>query len=100
MKAFKFRHRVTRTRVKVGKLPEFERLQRPLWIRRVLVRAQEGQYGRRKRGRFSYGLGLSTRVREGNAHREQRWAFVGGRPEVPVAEWEHDHPSPAADARV
>jgi len=43
MKAFKLRHRVTRTRVKVGKLPEFERLQRPLWIRRVLVRAQEGQ---------------------------------------------------------
>ena len=43
MKASKLRHRVTRTRVKVGKLPEFERLQRPLWIRRVLVRAQEGQ---------------------------------------------------------
>ena len=45
MKAGKLRHRVTRTRVKVGKLPEFERLQRPLWIRRVLVRAQEGQLG-------------------------------------------------------
>jgi hypothetical protein len=27
-----------------------------LWIRRVLVRAQEGQYGRRKRGRFYFGL--------------------------------------------
>ena len=43
MKAGKLRHRVARTCVKVGKLPEFERLQWPLWIRRVLVRAQEGQ---------------------------------------------------------
>jgi hypothetical protein len=43
MKPLKLRHRVTRTRVKGGKLPEFGALQRPLWIRRVLVRAQEGQ---------------------------------------------------------
>ena len=43
MKIFKLRQRVTRTRVNGGKLPEFERLRRPLWIRRVLVRAQEGQ---------------------------------------------------------
>jgi hypothetical protein len=43
MKPLKFQHRVTRTRVKGGKLPELEWLQRPLWIRRVLVRAQEGQ---------------------------------------------------------
>jgi len=43
MKAGKFRHRVARTRVKGGKLPELGWLQRPLWIRRVLVRAQEGQ---------------------------------------------------------
>ena len=43
MKALRLRQRVTRSRVKVGKLPEFERLQRPLWIGRVLVRAQEGQ---------------------------------------------------------
>jgi hypothetical protein len=43
MKAGKFRHRVTRTRVNGCKLPEFGRLQRRLWIRRVLVRAQEGR---------------------------------------------------------
>jgi hypothetical protein len=43
MKAGKFQHRVARTRVNRFKLPELEWLQRPLWIRRVLVRAQEGQ---------------------------------------------------------
>ena len=56
----KLQHRVTRTRVKGSKLLEFGPFQRSLWIRRVLVhpkrwpsaRAQEGQYGRRKRGRF------------------------------------------------
>ena len=52
MKASKLQHRVTRARVKVRKLLEFRRLERPLWIRRVLVdpnrspaaRAQEGQF--------------------------------------------------------
>src|SRR5687767_10767375 len=44
MKAGKLRQRVTRTRVNGGRLPEFGRLQGPLWIRRVLVRAQEGQW--------------------------------------------------------
>ena len=50
MKPLKFQHRVTRTRVNGCKLPELRQLQRPLWIRRVLVglrppaaRAQEGQ---------------------------------------------------------
>ena len=43
MKLNKLQHRVTRTRVKGSKLLEFGWLQRPLWIRRVLVRAQEGQ---------------------------------------------------------
>src|SRR5262245_49544591 len=38
IKASKLQHRVTRTRVKDSKLLEFRRLQRPLWIRRVLVR--------------------------------------------------------------
>src|SRR5687767_6284969 len=52
MKPSKLQHRVTRTRVKGSKLPEFGWLWRPLWIRRVLVRAQEGQYGRKVRGRF------------------------------------------------
>jgi hypothetical protein len=42
MKAGKFQHRVARTRVDGCKLPELGWLQRPLWIRRVLVRAQEG----------------------------------------------------------
>jgi hypothetical protein len=37
----KFQHRMTRTRVNGGKLPEFGWLPWPLWIRRVLVRAQE-----------------------------------------------------------
>jgi hypothetical protein len=41
--SLKFRQRVTRTRGNGGKLPDFEWLQRSLWIRRVLVRAQEGQ---------------------------------------------------------
>jgi hypothetical protein len=35
--------RVARTRVYGCKLLEFRVFQRPLWIRRVLVRAQEGQ---------------------------------------------------------
>jgi hypothetical protein len=35
------RSRGTRTRVDANKLLEFRRLHRPLWIRRVLVRAQE-----------------------------------------------------------
>jgi hypothetical protein len=43
MRLGKLRQRVTRTRGNGYKLPEFRRLQRPLWIRRVLVRAQEGQ---------------------------------------------------------
>src|SRR5262245_14735400 len=42
-KAVKPRHRVTRSRVSACKLAEFGELQWPLWIRRVLVRAQEGQ---------------------------------------------------------
>jgi len=37
MKPSKLQHRVTRTRVKGSKLLEFGWLQRPLWIRRVLV---------------------------------------------------------------
>jgi hypothetical protein len=43
MQAGKLQRRVTRTRVNGCKLLEFRRLTRPLWIRRVLVRAQEGQ---------------------------------------------------------
>jgi hypothetical protein len=43
MKTAKLQHRVTRTRVKCCKLLEFMGLQRPLWMRGVLVRAQEGQ---------------------------------------------------------
>ena len=43
MKPSKLQHRVTRAREKVSKLLELGRLQWPLWIRRVLVRAQEGQ---------------------------------------------------------
>jgi hypothetical protein len=50
MKPSKLQHRVTRTRVKGSKLPEFEVFYCPLWISRVLVdpnrspsaRAQEG----------------------------------------------------------
>ena len=48
MKAGKFQHRVARTRVNGCKLPELGWLQRPLWIRRVLVRAQEGQLEARR----------------------------------------------------
>jgi hypothetical protein len=43
IQASKLQHRVTRARVKGSNLLEFSRLQRSLWIRRVLVRAQEGQ---------------------------------------------------------
>jgi hypothetical protein len=43
MKVVKRQQRVTRTRVYATKLLELRRFQRPLWIRRVLVRAQEGQ---------------------------------------------------------
>ena len=43
MKPNKLQHRVTRTRVKGCKLLEFGVFYCPLWIRRVLVRAQEGQ---------------------------------------------------------
>jgi hypothetical protein len=39
----KLQHRVPRARVTGSKLLEFGRLPRPLWIRRVLVRAWEGQ---------------------------------------------------------
>jgi hypothetical protein len=58
MKASKLQHRVTRTRVNGGKLLEFPRLLPPLWIRRVLVRAQEGQWPVREHRPFSLGLGL------------------------------------------
>jgi hypothetical protein len=44
IQAVKRQHRVTRTRVNGGKLRAFRRLPRPVWIRRVLVRAQEGQW--------------------------------------------------------
>jgi hypothetical protein len=43
IQASKLQHRVTRTREKVSKLLEIGCVPRPLWIRRVLVRAQEGQ---------------------------------------------------------
>ena len=43
MKPSKLQHRVTRTRVKVSKLLELGVFYCALWIRRVLVRAQEGQ---------------------------------------------------------
>ena len=43
MKALKVQHRLTRTCVKGCKLLELEVFQCRLWIRRVLVRAQEGQ---------------------------------------------------------
>src|SRR5688572_16362153 len=49
---------------------------RGLWIRRVLVRAQEGQYGRRKRGRFLLGgSGWRLELRRGNA--KVRFRFSG-----------------------
>jgi hypothetical protein len=43
MEAGKLRQRVPRTRVNGSKLLELRLLQRSLWIRGVLVRAQEGQ---------------------------------------------------------
>jgi hypothetical protein len=58
-------------------LLEFRQLPRPLWIRRVLVRAQEGQYGRRMRGRFCCGLvlralrALRIEPRRGNQARQR-----------------------------
>src|SRR6266702_3311450 len=41
--ASQLQQRVTRARVEYCKLLEFDRLSGTLWIRRVLVRAQEGQ---------------------------------------------------------
>jgi hypothetical protein len=58
MKPSKLQHRVTRTRVKVSKLLEFGVFYCPLWIRRVLVRAQEGQWLPRQREPFLLGLVL------------------------------------------
>ncbi len=49
-----------------SKLSEYPAQAGGLWIRRVLVRAQEGQYGRRKRGRFYCGLGLRREPRQCN----------------------------------
>ena len=43
MERSKLQHRVTRTRLNGSKLLEFGVFYCPLWIRRVLVRAQEGQ---------------------------------------------------------
>src|SRR5215204_2827568 len=85
MKPGKLQHPVTRTRVKVSKLLELGVFQCPLWIRRVLVhpdrwpsaRAQEGQYGRRKRGRFYCGLGLAVRAQEGQL--KARWLLTSQR---------------------
>jgi hypothetical protein len=57
MKPGKPQHRVTRTRVKDSKLLEFGGFRRPLWIRRVLVRAQEGQWPVQEHRPFYLGLG-------------------------------------------
>jgi hypothetical protein len=46
----------------MSKLLEFGWFQRPLWIRRVLVRAQEGQWLPRQREPFCYGLVLVRRA--------------------------------------
>jgi hypothetical protein len=50
-----FEHRVTRTGMIASKLLEFGWIQRPLWIRRVLVRAQEGQCPVQLHRAFSWG---------------------------------------------
>src|SRR5215210_5064876 len=60
MKASKLQHRVTRTRIFGSKLLEFGRFLRPLWIRRVLVRAQKGQWPVQSHRPFSLGLGLTA----------------------------------------
>ena len=46
------RQRTAPSRVNGCKLPEFNALQASLWIRRVLVRAQEGQLPKPPRGGF------------------------------------------------
>src|SRR6266542_2196038 len=68
----KLQQRVTRTRVNGCKLLEFRWFRWSLWIRRVLVRAQEGQLGSRGAGAASFrGLVLahlrwvSDRAQEG-----------------------------------
>jgi hypothetical protein len=58
MKPSKLQHRVTRTRAKGCKLLEFAVFYWPLWMRRVLVRAQEGQWPVQCTGHFSLVLGL------------------------------------------
>ena len=63
MKTLKPQHRVTRTRLNGCKLLEFRWFWRPLWIRRVLVRAQEGQLVAAKAATFFlYGTVYSDRV--------------------------------------
>src|SRR6266849_9295765 len=49
MRTVKLQQRVTQPRVDARKLLEFKGLTGPLWIRRVLVRAQEGQLKARHR---------------------------------------------------
>jgi hypothetical protein len=67
-----------------------------LWIRRVLVRAQEGQYGRRKRGRFCCGLGLRTlpvlrlEPRRGNGRCSCTGRLFGARKAEVIAEGQRD----------
>src|SRR4029453_8411639 len=51
MKVVKPQQRMTRTRIKGSKLLEFGGLKWPVWIRRVLVRAQEGQSSRQRLSR-------------------------------------------------
>jgi hypothetical protein len=60
-KVSKLQHLVTRTRVLDCKLLDFGVVPRPLWIRRVLVRAYEGNAHDENRGRL-LGLGLAARA--------------------------------------
>jgi hypothetical protein len=68
-----FTHRAGGRRAKAGeqapmlgkwpnpnKLSEMYAWAAGLWIRRVLVRAEEGQYGRRRRGRFCWGSAFGS----------------------------------------
>src|SRR5690348_14716731 len=79
MKLSKLQHRVTRTRVNGGKLLGFGQLQRSLWVRRVLVRAQKGQWPPSQAVVFSLGLGLRHElVPEGGP---SRIAIIGSAPD-------------------